>query len=435
MHDASEGAGDTLRILFDRSSLPVQSLSRFNDAIFPLSLFMLELRSTRLLLDALSSPYSNSEPPVLMSKYRTPPQEPSFHWLPWMLSPEKLSVNGTSRPTQGPCSPATSPMYRAKALKRLRFKDMMQGMPISSVAPRAATGKGSFKGVTPVNGCTSFKGTGGGAGEGAGEGVGEGVGEGDTTGIGGSGARSTRSFARGVFLVIVSVDVFLLIVKVDPLPVEEAISLWSSCIFEVDVFGGNRRLDTALGEGLIAGVRAGTFFSAEGPAFKMGPFFDVLVSEEDAVAFDFIDVRDAGRLMAVDGLSLDESAPCRLASEGASEGVVDAFEALRARLAVVVPVVLAVPVVLLLRLEVVDAAETLLVVDDSAIESVFAVWKVVDPSLLFEAAETDRGVADGARGRNVEGPGPGAGDLVVLRVEACDLTDGVCDLTECSEGV
>lgn len=309
----------------------------------------------------------------------------------------------------------------------------MQGMPISSVAPRATAGRGSCNGVTSVNGCTSFKGTGGGAGEGAGEGDGEGIGEGDTTGNGCSGARSTRSFARGVFLVMVSVDVFLLIVKVDPLPVEEATSLWSSCIFEVDVFGCNLRLDTALGEGVIAGVRAGTFFSEEGAAFKTGPFFDVLVSEEDAVAFDLTEVRDAGRFIAVDGLSLDESAACRFASDGASDGVVDAFEALRARAVVLVPVVLAAPVVLVLRLEVVDAADTLLPLDDIDTESVLAVWNVVDPSLLLEAAETDRGVADGARGRNVEGPG--IGDLVVLRVEAWDLTEGVCDLTECKEGV
>src|ERR1700727_1001860 len=65
-----------------------------------------------------------------------PPHVPSFHCRPSSLSPTQLSPTGTSTPTQGPYSPSTSPIYRAKARNRFRFEDIMQGMPISNVAPR-----------------------------------------------------------------------------------------------------------------------------------------------------------------------------------------------------------------------------------------------------------------------------------------------------------
>ena len=69
-----------------------------------------------------------------MSKYRMPPQESSHHARPSVMSPTHVSM-GTSTPTQGPLSPRTSPMYLANARNPLRMEEMMQAMPMSSIAP------------------------------------------------------------------------------------------------------------------------------------------------------------------------------------------------------------------------------------------------------------------------------------------------------------
>jgi hypothetical protein len=140
---ASDAAGLALRKRFALSTLRV-SPSRLRPS--PPSKPCLD-PSTRRLLVALSSAYSHSLPPPPISKYRMPPQVPSFHCGPSSLSAsppvQGQSPAGTSTPTHGPSSPSTSPIYLAKALNLLRFEDIMHGMPMSSVAPRGTVESGS----------------------------------------------------------------------------------------------------------------------------------------------------------------------------------------------------------------------------------------------------------------------------------------------------
>jgi hypothetical protein len=216
--------------------------------------------------------------------------------------------------------------------------------------------------------------------------------------------------ALGVFLVIVSVDVFRLIV--DALPVEEAISLFSSlCRGPAAFFNEVIAFE---GLGVIWAVGTGTFFSAPVAGLSTGPFFWVTeVFAEAIVAADRVDVRDVGRFNGDVGLSFVGSA----ASRGTKDGVPEALEALRVR-AVVLPVVLA------LTLEVVDTAEIFLglEVDTDLVSLSAAVLNVVDPSLLLDVAETERREdIDGARGLRVDGPA--AEDLLFRRVETWDLAE------------
>lgn len=135
----SDTAGDTLRSLFARSMLS-WSPSRFRLPFIP-SFPRLFSHSFRRLRAMVSCPKSHSEAAPI-SKYRTPPHVPSCHWRPSSFSPGHASFIGTSTPTQGPSSPSTSPIYRAYARKRAFLEEMMQGMPISSVAPRGCFAAG-----------------------------------------------------------------------------------------------------------------------------------------------------------------------------------------------------------------------------------------------------------------------------------------------------
>jgi len=105
--DMSDAEGDMLLIRLARSMASC-SPSRFLPLLSPLSI--IELTCSSRLRRAERSSTSSQSLPGWMSKYRTPPQLPSFHWRPSNLSLPQVSFMGTSRPTQGPTSPSTSPM-------------------------------------------------------------------------------------------------------------------------------------------------------------------------------------------------------------------------------------------------------------------------------------------------------------------------------------